>query len=69
MQGVHSLYYLRVYLYVPVVQSVTRSATASGKARGGSEPWALGGGLAAMGAGVDARRSAAVSLGEHLPLA
>ena len=39
---------------------------------GGAGPWAagggLGGGLAAVGAGVDARRGAAVALGELLPL-
>ena len=56
-------------LFVPEREPELLDTAASDELLGDSEPYAFGGGLAAVGAGVDARRGAAVALGARLPLA
>ena len=56
-------------LFVPDREPELLDTAASDELLGDCEPYAFGGGLAAAGAGVDARRGAAVGLGARLPLA
>jgi hypothetical protein len=56
-------------LFVPEREPELLDTAASDELLGDSEPYAFGSGLAAVGAGIDARRGAAVGLGARLPLA
>ena len=58
-----------IALFVPEREPELLDTAASDELLGDSEPYAFGGGLAPVGAGVDAPRGAAVALGARLPLA